>query len=219
MKLKNIIDFHKGSTSIFVLFLIYYYEQWNNATLWIYWSMHGSYGLLWCLKSLYFPDRQWEQSVSLGFGLLSSISLSLYWIAPIIIATRSYELPLPPWYIASTIMLFSIGVFLHFSSDMQKHCYMTLRPSQLMTDGLWTRTRNPNYLGELLIYASFAMVACHWLPVVILASWITFYWLPNMMKKDKSLSRYPTFKQYASQSGLLFPTVRIITPLQLPKTE
>jgi steroid 5-alpha reductase family enzyme len=37
------------------------------------------------------------------------------------------------------------GIFLHFAADMQKHISLALRPGQLVTEGLWSRTRNPNY--------------------------------------------------------------------------
>ena len=39
------------------------------------------------------------------------------------------------------------------ASDMQKHMTLAHRKGTLLTDGLWGLVRNPNYLGELLIYA------------------------------------------------------------------
>jgi hypothetical protein len=35
-------------------------------------------------------------------------------------------------------------------------------------------TRNPNYLGEILIYASFAILSWHWLPSLVLGGWVCF---------------------------------------------
>jgi hypothetical protein len=60
-------------------------------------------------------------------------------------------------------------------------------------------------LGELCIYLSFALLSLHWLPFVFFGSVIAIEWVPNMRRKDKSLSRYPTFAAYAQRSGLLFP--------------
>ncbi|MFN6180885.1 MAG: hypothetical protein ACK4ZH_09320 [Dolichospermum sp.] len=34
---------------------------------------------------------------------------------------------------------------------------------------------------------------------------IAMIFVPNMLKKDKSLSRYPEFAEYKENSGLLFP--------------
>lgn len=50
------------------------------------------------------------------------------------------------------------------------HKYSVLHARRgLITDGFFARTRNPNYLGEMVLYASFAILAGHWLPSVILA--------------------------------------------------
>ena len=53
------------------------------------------------------------------------------------------------------------GVFLHYVSDAQKFFVLQLRKG-LIQDGLFARTRNPNYLGEILIYGGFAVASYHW---------------------------------------------------------
>ena len=67
------------------------------------------------------------------------------------------------------------------------------------------RMRNPNYLGEILIYFSYAILSMHWLPFVILAGWVFGFFARNMAAKDRSLSRHPGFEDYRKSSGLLFP--------------
>ena len=88
--------------------------------------------------------------------------------------------------IAVVIFLFGIGVFLHFSSDMQKYTALKLNPGQLITDGLFQKSRNMNYVGEFFIYLSFALLSMHWLPIFILAVFISIVWVPNMIKKDRN---------------------------------
>ncbi len=96
------------------------------------------------------------------------------------------------------------GRFLHYVNDAQK--YYTLRYQKgLITDGLFSQTRNPNYLGEILIYVGFAPVAHHWLPFVILGAWVFGFFFRNMRRKDESLSLHPAFDQYKRRSGLLLP--------------
>jgi protein-S-isoprenylcysteine O-methyltransferase Ste14 len=85
---------------------------------------------------------------------------------------------------------------------MQKHIYLKLRPGSLITEEFFKRRRNPNYLGELLIYAGFGMLAMHWIPLAILAVWVLAYWLPSMIQKDRSLSRYEDFSEYRKRSRL-----------------
>ena len=64
MKQKHFIDFHKGITFIYILALINYYDASSNITIWIYLGLHGTYGILWVLKSLIFPDK-WEHYKSI----------------------------------------------------------------------------------------------------------------------------------------------------------
>jgi protein-S-isoprenylcysteine O-methyltransferase Ste14 len=64
-----------------------------------------------------------------------------------------------------------------------------------------------NYFGELLIYGGFGLMAMHWLPVLILLVWIVFVWLPNMRKKDRSLSRYPEFEAYKARTRRFIPFI------------
>jgi len=201
MKLKHIINLHKATTFIFVLGLMLAYQ---NFTLgpWVYLALHGTYGFLWLLKDRLYPDKQWEQEVPLWTGLVSFGAISLYWVAPFILISSRVELALP--LVAAAISLNILGVFLHYGSDAQK--YYTLKyQAGLITEGFFARCRNTNYLGEILIYLAFAMLAMHWLPFVILGGFIAGIFIPNMLKKDQSLSRYTEFDVYKANSGLLFP--------------
>jgi protein-S-isoprenylcysteine O-methyltransferase Ste14 len=205
MKQKYFIDTNKGVTGLFLLLLIAIYHQWNNPTAWVYLALHGTYGLLWVLKSNIFPDLAWEKKVSLGFGLVSWLSLCLYWVAPWILTSQAVQAP--GWYLWFCISLYALGVFCHFAADMQKHTALQLRPNHLITDGMFARLRNPNYFGELLIYAGFGLLAMHWLPVVILSVWVVAYWLPRMRTKDRVLSQYPDFPEYRARTKLFIPFV------------
>ncbi|NET03609.1 MAG: DUF1295 domain-containing protein [Merismopedia sp. SIO2A8] len=201
MKAKHFINFHKGSTFIFVLGLMLAYQ---NFTLgpWVYLALHGTYGFLWLLKDRLYPDKQWEQEIPWQLGLVGFGMVSLYWVAPFILISSRIEPALP--LVAIAIALNILGIFLHYVSDAQK--YYTLKyKTGLITEGLFARCRNTNYLGELLTYLSFAMLAMHWLPFVILGGFIAGVFVPNMLKKDRSLSRYPEFEVYKLNSGLLFP--------------
>ncbi len=201
MKVKYIINLHKGTTFIFVLGLMVAY---HNFTLgpWVYLALHGTYGFLWLLKDQLYPDKQWEQEIPLWTGLVGFAVVSLYWVAPFILISNQVEPPLP--LVAAAIVLNILGVFLHYASDAQK--YYTLKyQAGLITDGFFARCRNTNYLGEILIYLAFAMLTMHWLPFVILGGFIAGIFIPNMLKKDQSLSRYPEFDVYKTNSGLLFP--------------
>ncbi len=201
MQIRHVINLHKGLTPFVVLGLMMGFDNFSLPA-WIYLSLHGTYGLLWLLKDLIYPDKQWEQPISWSGALAGFAILSLYWVAPLLLVSRGTE-PEAPW-IAAAIVLNLLGVFLHYGSDAQKHFTLKASPG-LITDGFFARCRNPNYLGEVLIYASFALLAMHWLPFLILTGFFLVVFLPNMLRKEKSLSRYPGFEQYRQHSGLFLP--------------
>jgi len=205
MKQKHFIDSHKGATGPFILVLILYFNQWENVTAWVYLALHGSYGIMWVLKSRIFPDKTWEEKCSIWYGLYIWGGLTLYWISPWIIMTSAVDNS--SVYIGLCIALFTMGVFFHYAADMQKHAHLKLKPGELITDGLMARCRNTNYFGELLIYLSFAFMSRHWIPILVLASFMIIIWLPNMRKKDKSLSRYENYAEYKKRSSLLIPFI------------
>jgi steroid 5-alpha reductase family enzyme len=57
-----------------------------------------------------------------------------------------------------SIGLYAIGISLMLTSDAQKTFTRQVRPG-LITTGLFAYTRNPNYLGEILLYLSFACMS------------------------------------------------------------
>jgi protein-S-isoprenylcysteine O-methyltransferase Ste14 len=201
MKTKHAINLHKGLTSFVVIGLMWAYHNFTIGP-WIYLALHGTYGLLWLLKDRLFPDKQWEQEIPVGQGIFVNIILVPYWIAPFLLISRGV-VPAAPL-IAAAVALNILGVFLHFGSDAQKYFTLKYQPG-LITEGFFARCRNTNYLGEIFIYSSFALLAQHWLPFAILALFFAGIFFPNMRKKDQSLSRYPEFDAYKARSGFLLP--------------
>jgi len=176
MKRRHFIDTHKGLTGLFILSLMGLYRAWWNPTAWIYLALHGTYGLLWVLKSRYFPDKRWEEETGWGYALIILGGLSLYWIAPWLIISRGIQAP--PWLLGLSIAIYGLGVFFHFSVDMQKHTALRLRPETL---------------------------AQHWAPLLVLALFIGVEWIPNMIRKDRSLARYPNFEEYRRSTPWFLP--------------
>lgn len=205
VKLSHVINLQKGGTLPVVLALMAW-QGCYTTTAWVYAALHGSYGLIWLMKDLCFPDPSWQRRVTLG-GAGSALLLVLgpYWVAPVILVTQRVEAP--PWLLALATLIYALGVTLMMAADAQK--YFTRRArGGLITDGLFQRTRNPNYLGEMMLYGAFALLAGHWLPWAILAwVWLGLF-LPNMLRKDASMSRYPEFAAYRARTGLLLPRLR-----------
>ena len=203
VKQRIIINIFKGSSFLAILLMMAIYDQWHNPTAWVYLGLHGTYGILWVLKSQIFPDKNWEKDVGLLWAVLTAFGLIAYWLAPWLLLSRGIECP--PWYLGMCVSMNIFGVFLHFVTDMQKFTSLNLQPNTLITTGMMDRVRNLNYFGELLVYLSMGLLSMHWIPILILALFIFIYWLPNMRRKDESLSRYPGFKAYCKRTNWFIP--------------
>ncbi|WP_163130831.1 DUF1295 domain-containing protein [Agarivorans sp. Alg241-V36] len=200
-QVRHFINAHKIATPFVVLGLMYVYDFWG-VLAWVYLALHGTYCALWMIKEYSFRDKRFEQDIHpVAGGIFVFGMLGAYWLAPYIIISE--QLSAPAWLMAFAASVTIIGIFFHFVSDAHKHAVLSIKKG-LITTGLFSRTRNPNYFGEMLIYAGFAMLAQHWVPLLALAYWWTFF-VRNMLKKDQSISRYPEFADWKKRSGLLLP--------------
>ncbi|HEX3680963.1 MAG TPA: DUF1295 domain-containing protein [Bryobacteraceae bacterium] len=205
------INAHKILVIPVVLGLMLIFNNWSTEAF-VYLALHGTYSLLWLMKQTYYPDRRFAEKVPVWIGILFIfVPLAGYYIAPYLLISR--HVTLPPYVFAIVIFLYVMGIFFHYVSDAQK--FYTLRERKgLIEDGLFSRTRNPNYLGEISIYLSYAIMSMHWIPFLVLAAWVFGFFVRNMLAKDKSLSRRPGFLDYKNRTGLLFPKLfRPRTPI------
>lgn len=202
MKTISYINAHKILVPPLVLGMMWYFDNWSTEAF-VYLSLHGTYAALWLIKESLYPDRRFQEPQPPWIGILFIfLPLASYYVAPYLLISR--HVTLKPIVVALAISIYTVGIFLHYVGDAQK--YYTLRLQKgLIEDGLFLKSRNPNYLGEILIYAAFAILAWHWLPFVILGAWVFGFFLRNMLAKDKSLERHPGFAAYKARTGLLIP--------------
>ena len=100
-------------------------------------------------------------------------------------------------------------------SDCQKYFTLKYRPG-LIENGMFKYIRHPNYLGEMILYASYALMVGHWIPWIILAwIWLGIF-VTNMFMKEASLARYSNWKTYKSRTTMLFP-FKLITQPGIPR--
>jgi protein-S-isoprenylcysteine O-methyltransferase Ste14 len=212
-KFSWIINFQKAGTFFFLGFLMWLYADRTpaatSAAAWVYLAMHGSYGLVWLLKDMTFPDPNWQTRITIGGGLAALFGLAMYWsFGWLLISGTSqpdYPLPDPAWF-ALCVSLTILGSVIMIAADAQK--FFTLRVKRgLITDGMHKYIRHPNYLGEMMIYGSFALMVWHWLPWL----WLAYVWLGlfavNMVMKEASMSRYPEWAAYKKRTWWLVPYV------------
>ncbi|MBI5294464.1 MAG: DUF1295 domain-containing protein [Chloroflexi bacterium] len=202
MKVGTAINIHKALVTPVVLGLMWFFNNWSTEAF-IYLAIHGSYSILWLIKDSLYPDKRFDEKQPLAIAILFVfLPLAGYYVAPYLLISRHLTLPSP--LIGLVVVLYIFGIFLHYVSDAQKF-YTLQNKKGLIEDGLFKYTRNPNYLGEIMIYAAYATMSMHWLPFVILSAWVFGFFVRNMLSKDKSLSRHAQFAEYKQKSGLLFP--------------
>ena len=72
-----------------------------------------------------------------------------------------------------------------------------------MNDGYMKWSRNPNYVGEMMIYSSFALTTQRIEPWYVLGYMWTLIFLSRMLQKDYSLSKKAGWKEYEATSWML----------------
>lgn len=208
-KLAWVINFQKGGTLLFLGALMAYYGNTSPAA-WIFLALHGSYGLVWLLKDLAFPDPNWQTRVTILGGLNAFLFvLAPYWSFGwlLISGTAQPDYPLPDYaWFCLCISLCMLGAVLMIAADAQKFYTLRLRRG-LITDGVHRYIRHPNYLGEMMIYGSFALMVWHPVPLLVLACVWLFLFAVNMVIKEASMSRYPEWAAYKQRSWWLIPFI------------
>ena len=250
--MSTVINAQKCLTLPFCLLLAFAYGNWStdvvrqcksfcrpccshlthHHTQMIYTAMHGSYGLLWYLKHLAFPDPSWSQGISLQGAVLAwTMVLGPYWLMPyLLIASRNVS-PASPMLLGTCVLLYALGVSVMLVADAQKYFVLKTRTEKgLIQNGMFALVRSPNYLGEIMLYSAFALLVRHWLPWVhLLIVWTTLFLVrlrkplrspppplplncnsripkkPNIIRKERSMRRYPQWNLYAANTYMLVP--------------
>jgi protein-S-isoprenylcysteine O-methyltransferase Ste14 len=163
------------------------------------------------LKERVFPDGNWQKRITFpAAGAMWIGVLGPYWISPMLIVIGRREAP--AWLLGVATLVYVVGVVVMMGSDAQKY-FVLQKTRGLITDGFFARVRHPNYLGEMMLYSAFAALSMHWAPWVVLAVVWSLVFLPNMLRKERSMARYAQWPAYRAQSGFLLPRLFRSTPL------
>jgi len=201
-KLKHVINFQKGFTLAYVLSLMRYYKNFNK-TAYLYLSLHGTYGLIWLLKDKIFPDKSWERKSTIPSSIATFLLvLGPYWVSPYLIIKNKVNISNFRMFLC--IMIHTLGCVTMMASDTQKY-FQLKEKKKLIKDGWFKKSRNTNYLGEMMIYLSYAMLGNSKIPYFILSYIWSILFIPNMLSKDKSIIKKEGGKEYIKNSNLLIP--------------
>lgn len=125
--------------------------------------------------------------------------LGLYWTLPWFIVSGLGIQEISALRTFICIFTFGTGICLMIASDAQKNFTLKFKKG-LINDGMFRYTRNPNYLGEILIYLSFAICTGYWASYAILITvWVVLFGT-FMVKKEKSLKQKQGWDEYSKSS-------------------
>ena len=78
--------------------------------------------------------------------------------------------------------------------------------TELATTGPYAHTRNPLYLGSLLIAFGFAAASSSWIIFILLTALFAAIYIPTISGEEQFLrAHFPTFNAYAAQVPRLIP--------------
>ncbi len=202
LKLAWAVNFHKFITLFLILGMMSFYNNYSIGA-WVYLALHGIYGYCWLIKDFGFRDHRLESKLSLG-GVVNLYwaLIALYWLIPWLFISRHI---VPSGFdLFFAVSLHTLGVVLMIAADCQRHFSLKYRKA-LITSGVFKYTRNPNYLGEIMLYSAYAYLANHWIAWLVVAYAVITTFLPNMYAKDYSISRHEGWDEYSKQSSFLIP--------------
>ena len=141
------------------------------------------------MKDFTIPDDSWKRKVKIIPAVVGwCVILAPYGYGAWLICSKTAPQDPSPERVCVVTMMYVIGVVLMMGADGQK--YFTLREKKgLMNDGYMKWSRNPNYVGEMMIYGSFALLTQRIEPWYVLAYVWTLIFCSRMLQKDYSLSK------------------------------
>ena len=114
--------------------------------------------------------------------------------------------------------LFIIGLYIEIKADNQKSRFRSIPENRdkFITEGLWSKSRHPNYFGEVLLWSGIAVMsvsALEGLQYITLISPIFTYLLlvhvsgVRMLeaRADIKWGQDPEYKNYVEKTPMLFP--------------
>ena len=128
LNLYSVINLQKVGTLFYLLGMMWYFQNWSD-TMCLYTVMHGSYGMLWYLKHVSFPDKTYQQTCTVACALVCWITLLGPYLVPGYLMASgqcyrtkdsvSVDTPLEPSKIRKwlSLFLYIVGVCLTLTAD------------------------------------------------------------------------------------------------------
>ncbi|SEJ08759.1 methyltransferase family protein [Demequina mangrovi] len=145
----------------------------------------------------------WDEALAVG-PWVAILQLTMAWFG------ATTEAPVD-WVVWAGVGLYVLGSWLNTWSEEQRRRFKKdpAHRGVLFTGGLFSLVIHPNYLGDVLLFTGFAMVAGGWWPLlapVIMAAMFAFMHIPRL---DAHLEDHygDAFRAYARRTRRFIPGV------------
>lgn len=170
-------------------------------------------------------DRRFNQIKTDGLRFLVTWTLQGLWVtltaACALMIISSETRVAPDLFFYAGLTLWAIGFGIEVVADAQKSAFRKIpeNAGQFITTGLWSSSRHPNYVGEIVLWLGIAVMA---VPVlngwqwVVLVSPLFVYLLLNRVSGVPLLEKRaqekwgddPAYQAYCANTPVLFPIGR-----------
>ena len=174
----------------------------------IYLCLHISYCVWWLLEQWLFPQRSrqiFTAKVGLSTFIVVLLFVGVFYALP---GYFAFTNPNPIAYeaIALALPLYIFGSLINTAADVYKMAAKE-QGAGLVNNGIWRSVRHVNYIGDLMRYSSFSVVAGS-LWAFLLPGIIFLMYLQRIQEKEQSMAaKYPDFAEYQANSSRLLPWI------------
>jgi protein-S-isoprenylcysteine O-methyltransferase Ste14 len=207
IKANTIIRIQGYTQCLFGLWALIYVQS-LSAPIIAMFVMLFAHEIMWQMKIQFFPDRSWEKKATPSSIVVWIFYLLALWTLPfyLILGVVHPEYPLPTTY--WTILcgtLFCLGLILNVASDAHKNLILLDRDG-LISNGLFGLVRQPNYLGQILMYVAMLLLDLHWVPTLAFGIFL-FIAIVNIQVKEASIKRHKGWADYSRNTKMIIPWI------------
>lgn len=174
----------------------------------IYLCLHISYCLWWLLEQWFYPQRRqqlFNAPIGVAGFVLTLLLVGVLYALPGYLAFTN-PLPLSLTAAAVALPLFIFGSLINTSADVQKTTAKQYGAG-LVREGIWRFARNINYLGDLLRYLSFSVIAgSAW--AYLVPGIVALISGQRILQKEATMpDKYLEYSEYQATSARLIPFI------------
>ena len=229
LKTEHFYDLTGGITYITLVLFALYQQQLNEvlnlrsiilATLILIWSARLSSFLFMRIKKAG-KDRRFDQIKTSFTRFMLAWTLQGFWVfmctLPAVTAFASESKPLDVFLILGTL-LWVFGFFIEVTADRQKSAFNQdpKNHGKFISTGLWSLSRHPNYVGEVLLWTGISLISFPILEgyqyMVLLSPLFTYLLLTrvsgvNLLEAnaDKKWGATEAYQKYKENTPIFFP--------------